>query len=365
MKPGEAKTQADKTFMFTAEQFTEHFSPSDLGASYSIWIPWDAADGMQKEITLIPTFKGKDGVILQGEPAKLVLPGRRPEDPFASAALQHVSIQQSQTATNMGPLPQLSGLKTTTIAMPSSSHRGSRDSSNAINMGTSTPAQSNIAYATAPQSARAAALYDAMLAQRNQQYSLGNTGTTVAQQVSTPVAGMPVGAQTIAYPAAGNAVPAFPSSMPNMLQAQTMAGQVPSGMPVNAGYALPAMVSPNNVLPGAIPGTLLALPQRRNAPRRTKLEYAYDADAWYAADRSANGNTADDASAEFWYAANSRCCQPYVADSTRSCASRFCDSPRCTSTWQPFGQSPIAVLRFSLRGSTRRRFQTASVRLRH
>ena len=37
-------------FAFTSEQFTRHFSQSDLGASYSIWIPWDAIGGDQKRV---------------------------------------------------------------------------------------------------------------------------------------------------------------------------------------------------------------------------------------------------------------------------------------------------------------------------
>lgn len=37
-----------KRFEFTPEQFTRHFSQGDLGASYSIWIPWDAIGGEKK-----------------------------------------------------------------------------------------------------------------------------------------------------------------------------------------------------------------------------------------------------------------------------------------------------------------------------
>ncbi len=51
----------DKRFRFTAEQFTEHFSQSDLGASYSVWIPWDSNDHTLKELTLIPTFISSKG----------------------------------------------------------------------------------------------------------------------------------------------------------------------------------------------------------------------------------------------------------------------------------------------------------------
>ncbi len=35
-----SNVEATKKFAFTPEQFTQHFSQSDLGASYSIWIPW-------------------------------------------------------------------------------------------------------------------------------------------------------------------------------------------------------------------------------------------------------------------------------------------------------------------------------------
>ena len=72
---GSSIESADKRFRFTAEQFTTHFSESELGASYSIWIPWDAAPGTQKKIMLIPTFKTKDGPVLRGNAATVLLPG--------------------------------------------------------------------------------------------------------------------------------------------------------------------------------------------------------------------------------------------------------------------------------------------------
>lgn len=223
------KTKADKTFMFTPEQFTEHFSSSDLGASYSIWIPWDAADGDQKEITLIPTFKGKDGTVLQGEPAKLLLPGRKQEDPFAEAAIQHVSFQQSQTPTNMGPLPQLnasqtSGLRTTTIAMPAHKNRVGREKSNTSNFANErsvvihdslngsqiNAANSNMSYAGSPQSAQANAMFAA--------FQAGANG--INQQAS--IHGQTSNGQ---FPM-GN--PPYPSTMPNMLSSQLPPSHAPA-----------------------------------------------------------------------------------------------------------------------------------------
>jgi hypothetical protein len=68
--------QAGKKFRFTAEQFTQHFAHSELGASYSVWIPWDAAGGEQKKIMLMPTFITKDQRIVRGEAARLALSGK-------------------------------------------------------------------------------------------------------------------------------------------------------------------------------------------------------------------------------------------------------------------------------------------------
>ncbi len=118
------KVTADKTFAFTAAQLKTHFSPSELGASYSIWIPWDAAEGLRQEVTLIPTFKSVDGHLVQGEPARLYLPGRKAgKDDLPSPRAQTVSYRSSSTPTNPGiELPRVSqSVRTTTINVPSSS----------------------------------------------------------------------------------------------------------------------------------------------------------------------------------------------------------------------------------------------------
>ncbi len=98
-----------KRYHFTAEQFTQHFSQSDLGASYSVWIPWDAVGGEQMRISLIPSFRAKEGRLVQGEQALVGLPGRR--------------VQTDHIAKRPDPVSQLmaerdktrSGLTTTTI----------------------------------------------------------------------------------------------------------------------------------------------------------------------------------------------------------------------------------------------------------
>ena len=328
------KTQADKTFMFTAEQFTEHFSPSDLGASYSVWIPWDAADGMQKEITLIPTFKDKEGVILQGEPAKLVLPGRKPEDPLAAAAFQAVSFQQSQIPTNSGPLQQLNappqtGLRTTTISVPSSSRLG-RDGSTASNTSYNTNSSvqvtesnpmatsGNMIYAGSPQANRVQAMYAALANQQaggqqpsnltpagsmpnmsmpnmngamstmpnmqpaqasalpaNQQYQLQNPNMPSAQ-----FNGMNFGASQqrttsngASNPTSGSANPASGTSMPTMSapsgQGQTPNNSQPQWMNQQPGFAMPY----TPVQPGAVEAAFAANPQLRSISQLQQAQW--------------------------------------------------------------------------------------------
>lgn len=125
--------QADKRFRFTEEQFTTHFSESDLGASYSIWVPWDAAPGAKKKIMLIPTFKSKDGKVIRGNAATLLLPGWSEDGqdgqviqataimpngmtPVGSNGLQ---INTGDLSLNSNPLDNRA--KTTTIQMPARS----------------------------------------------------------------------------------------------------------------------------------------------------------------------------------------------------------------------------------------------------
>ncbi len=104
-----------KRFEFTPEQFTRHFSQSDLGASYSIWVPWDAIGGDQKRISLVTSFKSTSGRPIQGIPATMMLPGTTPakteEDNLARLSPQY---QRYMQAANTGGTRK-TGLTTTTI----------------------------------------------------------------------------------------------------------------------------------------------------------------------------------------------------------------------------------------------------------
>ncbi|XZE17541.1 hypothetical protein SH449x_002815 [Pirellulaceae bacterium SH449] len=114
---------AAKRFKFTSEQLTNHFDEGQLGASYSVWIPWDAAPGDQKKIMLIPTFVAKDGRIVRGSPATLLLPGRSP-DPTETqtTTILQVSGSGTQAATQAVATsqtnPESSHPNITTINVP-------------------------------------------------------------------------------------------------------------------------------------------------------------------------------------------------------------------------------------------------------
>ena len=101
------ESMPDKRFRLNAEQFTEHFSESDLGASYSVWIPWDSGDHTLKELTLIPTFVSSKGQAVQGAPAKVVLPGRNAAGTNQNTPVQTVAFEQSTIPTVEGQLPTL------------------------------------------------------------------------------------------------------------------------------------------------------------------------------------------------------------------------------------------------------------------
>lgn len=73
-----SNTGADKKFVFPSEKFQRHFSDSNLGASYSVWIPWEEVGGSRKSITLIPILKTASGKVLRCGHSLVVLPGRKP-----------------------------------------------------------------------------------------------------------------------------------------------------------------------------------------------------------------------------------------------------------------------------------------------
>ena len=90
----------EKKFVFTADQLADHFSKSELGPSYSVWLPWDEVLGPTRNISLVSRFEGRDGGVVIGEPTNALLPGTSPsksDDDSADerfGAVQHVNYER-------------------------------------------------------------------------------------------------------------------------------------------------------------------------------------------------------------------------------------------------------------------------------
>ncbi len=66
----------EKKFVFLPDQLDKHYSKSDLGHSYSFWIPWNEVGGPQREIRLLARFEAASGEkTIVGEGSQHVLPG--------------------------------------------------------------------------------------------------------------------------------------------------------------------------------------------------------------------------------------------------------------------------------------------------
>jgi hypothetical protein len=75
-----------RRYVFPADQLEQWLSVSELGASYSIWLPWDVAGGPQSEISLICRFEPAVGPVVVGKQSRQLLPGElSPSDIAADA----------------------------------------------------------------------------------------------------------------------------------------------------------------------------------------------------------------------------------------------------------------------------------------
>ncbi len=113
----EDPTDRVKRFEFTPDQFTRHYSQSDLGASYSIWVPWDAVGGEQQRVSLIASFtsSAESTPPVQSVPSVVVLPGHKSKVQIAQSETvlspQYTRWQAAASAST----PSRKGLTTKTI----------------------------------------------------------------------------------------------------------------------------------------------------------------------------------------------------------------------------------------------------------
>jgi hypothetical protein len=67
-----------RRYVFPPDQLPLHMSVSELGASYSFFLPWDEVGGPQTEVSLICRFEPKGGGVISSEQTRHRLPGTIP-----------------------------------------------------------------------------------------------------------------------------------------------------------------------------------------------------------------------------------------------------------------------------------------------
>jgi hypothetical protein len=67
-----------RRYVFPPDQIPRHMSKSQLGVSYSFWLPWDETGGPQTEVSLICRFESQGGGVITSEQTRHLLPGTLP-----------------------------------------------------------------------------------------------------------------------------------------------------------------------------------------------------------------------------------------------------------------------------------------------
>jgi len=122
--------EAQKKYAFTKEQFETHFSQTELGASYSVWVPWDSNCQDQRAVSLVPVFTSVSGKCVVGQQSLNVLPSARTGKLVSKNEWRRrQGIQSTQSgvepasyeedfANGMAPPRSALSMQTTTISVP-------------------------------------------------------------------------------------------------------------------------------------------------------------------------------------------------------------------------------------------------------
>ena len=83
-KPDGRMPVPEKKFVFTPEQLETHHSQTNMGHSYSVWLPWDEVGGTARHISLVARFESREGGVVVSEPIRKLLPGAIAADSVSS-----------------------------------------------------------------------------------------------------------------------------------------------------------------------------------------------------------------------------------------------------------------------------------------
>ncbi len=114
-------TVPEKKYVFLPEQLEKHYSESELGHSYSIWLPWDEAGGTRHDLSLVVRFDPKLGAAVISKPSLQRLPGAEPtttQNGDAQASHTPAGIQRVSHEEPVEPGKKLRVVTTDTIDLP-------------------------------------------------------------------------------------------------------------------------------------------------------------------------------------------------------------------------------------------------------
>lgn len=100
----------DRKYVFRAAELQQHYSCSEIGPSYSFWIPWDAVGGPTCTVTLLPVFKPVDGAVVQAGQSITVLPGKKAASEFNKVEMQTASVGVRKAAAWTPAAPNAAGV---------------------------------------------------------------------------------------------------------------------------------------------------------------------------------------------------------------------------------------------------------------
>jgi hypothetical protein len=72
-------TAPERRFVYRPEELAKYYSKSELGHSYSIWLPWDEVGGPERKLCLIARFEPKKGPMVVAKPCLKTLSGVSPK----------------------------------------------------------------------------------------------------------------------------------------------------------------------------------------------------------------------------------------------------------------------------------------------
>jgi hypothetical protein len=75
---GKKRKEATRKFKFSSEELASKLSMTQIGPSYSVWVPWDEVGGEKTYLSMIPVFTDAQGQLVVGQQARHLLPGKEP-----------------------------------------------------------------------------------------------------------------------------------------------------------------------------------------------------------------------------------------------------------------------------------------------